>query len=497
MARLDRFLQVMIEKKALGLQLESGAPPALVLERGVKPVSSSQPTTAQLLALLDEILQDGHLEVLSESGRLMERIERDGLPAIELDAQLVGGSLRATLTPLETGAGPSGDAPPPETAMPEPAGPPAGEHRNEIDALFHLMVERGASDLHLSSGVRPSLRVDGRIEAVSEWPELDADGVARLIEPIAPERNRVEFRETNDTDFAYEVAGLARFRCNFFVDRKGPGAVFRVIPSEILTVEDLGLSPHILDLCRLTKGLVLVTGPTGSGKSTTLCALVDYINRIRHDHIITIEDPIEFVHENNGCLVNQREVVSHTQSFKRALRAALREDPDIVLIGELRDLETIAIAIETAETGHLVFGTLHTTTAISTVDRIIDQFPPAQQSQIRVMLAESLKGVISQTLCRKIGGGRVAALEVLMGIPAVVKLVREGKTFQIPSIMQTGRKYGMVTLNEALTELVRRNLIEADEAYLRAVDKLGIVKQLQGAGKDLSFLETQAEPALT
>ncbi|MDH3284551.1 MAG: type IV pilus twitching motility protein PilT [Acidobacteriota bacterium] len=363
-----------------------------------------------------------------------------------------------------------------------------------MDALFRLMVERGASDLHLSSGGRPTLRVDGRIEQVEDSPSLDAETVARLIDPIAPERNRVEFRETKDTDFAYSIDGLARFRCNFFVDRKGPCAVFRVIPSDIMTAEDLGLSPHILDLCRLTKGLVLVTGPTGSGKSTTLCAMVDYINRIRHDHIITIEDPIEFVHENNGCLVNQREVTSHTKSFKRALRAALREDPDIVLIGELRDLETIAIAIETAETGHLVFGTLHTTTAISTVDRIIDQFPPAQQSQIRVMLAESMKGVISQTLCRKIGGGRVAAQEVLMGIPAVVKLVREGKTFQIPSIMQTGRKYGMVTLNEALTELARKKLIEADEAYLRAVDKLGIVKQLKNAGKDMSFLETESEP---
>ena len=260
-----------------------------------------------------------------------------------------------------------------------------------------------------------------------------------LLQPIMPEKNASEFAARHDTDFAYEIPGLARFRANVFVDRKGPGAVFRVIPSKILTAEQLGLSPHILQLCQLTKGLVLVTGPTGSGKSTTLCAMVDYINRNRDDHIITIEDPIEFVHENQKCLINQREVGTHTDSFKGALRAALREDPDIVLVGEMRDLETVAIAIETAETGHLVFGTLHTTTAASTVDRIIDQFPADRQAQIRVMLSESLRGVISQTLCRKIGGGRVAALEVLIVTSAVSNLIREGKTFQIPSMMQVGK----------------------------------------------------------
>ena len=259
----------------------------------------------------------------------------------------------------------------------------------------------------------------------------------------------------HDTDFAYEISGLARFRANLFLDRKGIGAVFRVIPAEILTAEQLGLSPHILKLGRLTKGLVLVTGPTGSGKSTTLTALIDYINKNREDHIITIEDPIEFVHENHRCLVNQREVHTHTAGFKSALRAALREDPDILLVGEMRDLETISIAIETAETGHLVFGTLHTSTAASTVDRMIDQFPPDQQAQIRVMLSESLRGVISQTLCRKIGGGRIAALEVLITNSAISNLIREGKTFQIPSMMQVGRGAGMVGLNDALGDLVK------------------------------------------
>src|SRR5206468_6453967 len=275
-------------------------------------------------------------------------------------------------------------------------------------------------------------------------------------------------------------------RCNFFMDRKGMGGVFRVIPSKIMTAEEMGLSKEILALCHLPKGLVLVTGPTGSGKSTTLCAMIDYVNRNRTDHIITIEDPIEFVHQNQRCLINQREVHNHTRSFKDALRAALREDPDVLLVGELRDLETIAIAIETAETGHLVFGTLHTTTAASTVDRVIDQFPADRQAQIRVMLSESLRGVIAQTLCRKVGGGRVAALEVLLTNGAISNLIREGKTFQIPSIMQVNKAAGMVSLNDALLELVTKKLVEPAEAYAKAVDKAGLDGLLKRAGFNLA-----------
>jgi twitching motility protein PilT len=265
------------------------------------------------------------------------------------------------------------------------------------------------------------------------------------------------------------------------------GAVFRVIPSRILSAEDMGLSKEILQLCHLPKGLVLVTGPTGSGKSTTLCALIDYINRNRSDHIITIEDPVEFVHENKKCLINQRQVGEHTDSFKNALRAALREDPDIVLVGELRDLETVAIAMETAETGHLVFATLHTSSAASTVDRIIDQFPAERQGQIRLMLAESLKGVISQMLCKKVGGGRVPALEVLIGIPSVSNLIREGKAFQIPSVMQTGKKYGMVLMNESLLDLVKKKTVVPEEAYSKAVDKLGLLGMFKRNDVDTSW----------
>jgi twitching motility protein PilT len=369
-----------------------------------------------------------------------------------------------------------------------------------IDRLFHTMVAAGASDLHLTVSSPPLIRKDGQMKPLeADGSILEPDDMVRLLDPIMPEKNREEFARRHDTDFAYEIAGLARFRCNVFMDRKGPGAVFRVIPSKILTAEQLGLSPFILNLCKLQKGLVLVTGPTGSGKSTTLCAMIDYINRTRPDHIITIEDPIEFVHPSQQCLINQREVGTHTDSFKDALRAALREDPDIILVGELRDLETVAIAIETAETGHLVFGTLHTTTAASTVDRVIDQFPADRQSQIRIMLSESLRGVIAQTLCRKIGGGRAAALEVLIVTHAISNLIREGKTFQIPSMMQVGKAVGMVSLNEALLELVTKKLVAPDEAYAKSVDKGGFESLAKRSGIDVtkSAPPTHAAAAVT
>ncbi len=352
-----------------------------------------------------------------------------------------------------------------------------------MDALFQKMAQIGASDLHLSVSVQPMVRKDGKMQKMdSSEGVLSPADMRELLTSIMPVKNQEEFSRRNDTDFAYEIPNLARFRANIFMDRKGMGGVFRIIPTKILTAEQLGLSAAIMNLCDLSKGLVVVTGPTGSGKSTTLCAMVDSINKRRDDHIITIEDPIEFVHENQKCLVNQREVHNHTDSFKDALRAALREDPDILLVGEMRDLETISIAIETAETGHLVFGTLHTTTAASTIDRIIDQFPPDRQQQIRVMLSESLKGVIAQTLLPKKGGGRVAALEVLIVTPAISNLIREGKTFQIPSAMQTGKTHGMMMLNDALFDLVQKRLVEPRDAYIKAVDKAGFETLLQRNG---------------
>jgi len=359
---------------------------------------------------------------------------------------------------------------------------------SRLGTLLKDLVESGSSDLHLRVGEPPVFRTQGEIQRHGETP-LTSDQLALTLLSIMPERNRAEWKETGDTDFAYEIAGLARFRVNAARDRHGPVAVFRVIPAKVVTIEELGVGKEIQQLCYLTKGLVLVSGPTGSGKSTTLGALIDLMNRERNDHIVTIEDPIEFVHENKRCLITQRQVHLHTESFKTALRAALREDPNIVLVGEMRDLETVAIAIETAETGHLVFGTLHTTTAAQTVDRIIDQFPSDRQAQIRVMLSESLRGVICQTLCKKIGGGRVAAREILLSTPAVANLIREAKTFQIPSIIQTSRKLGMITLNDALVELVEKKQIEPDEAYLRSVEKTTIVSSLKAKGYTVTLGE--------
>jgi twitching motility protein PilT len=381
-------------------------------------------------------------------------------------------------------------APAAEQAAPAQSAPPSGAMR--IDTLLRTMADLKASDLHLSSDCPPMIRKDGEMAALPNWPTLSAGDVKNLMWPIVPERNKEQFQECHDTDLAYEIEGLARFRVNLFMDRKGMGSVFRVIPSKIITAEDLNLSKEILGLCKLPKGLVLVTGPTGSGKSTTLCAMIDYINRIRKDHMITIEDPIEFVHENKSCLINQREVHEHTASFKSALRAALREDPDIVYIGEMRDLETISIAIETAETGHLVFGTLHTSTAPSTVDRIIDQFPGDKQDQIRMMLADSLRGIICQMLCKKLGGGRVAAMEVLMVTPSISNLIREKKTFMIQSILQTGKNLGMCTMNDSFFELVRQRTVSPEEAYDKALDKPGLLGMFEKNGIGTGWLSSKA-----
>jgi twitching motility protein PilT len=343
---------------------------------------------------------------------------------------------------------------------------------NKIDPLLKFMMDNKASDLHFSSGTTPHVRISGDIMSLKgKNMEMTAETVREYINEIMPDTNREEFEECGDTDFAYETPETGRFRVNIFLDLNGPGAVFREIPTKIPTADDLNLPEAVRNLAYLEKGLVVVTGPTGSGKSTTLAAIVDLINKTQKKHIITIEDPVEFVHHNQQCLVNHREVHKHTMSFKKALRAALREDPDIVLIGEMRDLETIEIAIETAETGHLVFGTLHTTTAPSTVDRIIDQFSADRQSQIRAMLSTSLKAVIAQNLFKRAAGGRIAVQEILIVHSAVSNLIREAKTFQIPSIMQTGKKYGMQMLDDVILEYVKEEIITPVEGYSKCIDK--------------------------
>ncbi|MBN2373649.1 type IV pilus twitching motility protein PilT [bacterium] len=351
----------------------------------------------------------------------------------------------------------------------------------KIDAFFKLMSEQGASDLHLIAGSQPILRIRGDMERV-RYDEMDNDALRAMLYEIAPEEKVKVFEETGDIDFAYEIPGMARYRANFFMQKNGIGAVFREIPQNILSVEQLGLPPVIKKLAMLPKGMILVTGPTGSGKSTTLAAIIDHANRNRRDHIITIEDPIEFVHKSSGCIVNHREVGIHTRSFSSALRGALREDPDIILVGEMRDLETINLALEAASTGHLVFGTLHTQSAAKTIDRVVDVFPANQQEKIRTTLSESLRAVIAQTLFKRIDiKGRVAALEILICTYAVGNLIREGKTYQIPSVMQTGKQYGMQTLDDAIMRLLQKKMISPEEAYSKCEDKQKFVPFLNRA----------------
>lgn len=341
----------------------------------------------------------------------------------------------------------------------------------KIDRFFQYMIEKNASDLHLSVGTKPLIRRHGELEEIN-FQVLTNEILRELLFELLTEDQKKRFIEEKDLDFAYEIPSVARFRANFFLQKRGFGAVFRVIPSTILSVEDLGLPKQVLRFADLSRGLVLVTGPTGSVKSTTLAAIIDYINRSRKDHILTIEDPIEFVHQNKSCLVNQREVSTHTGSFAAALRAALREDPDVILVGEMRDLETIELAITAAETGHLVFGTLHTSSASKTVDRVIDAFPAGQQAQIRTMLSESMKGVIAQQLLKRADkAGRIAAIELLFVNVAIANLIREGKTFQIPSMIQMAKADGMQLLDQAIMELMMQKVVSPEEAYVKANDK--------------------------
>ncbi len=333
----------------------------------------------------------------------------------------------------------------------------------DIAQLLHFAYQQDASDLHISAGESPMIRVHGDVKRIKA-PALTAEQTHALIYDIMSDHQRKIFEQFNDLDFSMQLGEVARFRVNVFKQNRGLGAVFRKIPTKILSLQELNMPSVLADLSRKEKGLVLVTGPTGSGKSTTLAGMIDLINSEYEGHILTVEDPIEFVHRSKKCLVNQREVGPHTQSFNNALRAALREDPDIILVGEMRDLETIQLALTAAETGHLVFGTLHTSSAPKTVDRIIDVFPPNQQAQVRAMFAESIQAIITQTLCKKVGGGRAAALEILIGTTAVRNLIREGKIHQIPSVMQTSQNVGMQTLEMHLKELVARNLISRETA---------------------------------
>ena len=495
MSQLDKLIDRIQPNQEL--LLESQKEPMMRSSTGLKVMVNQPLMSPQIIALIAEIAPAHQKQnITQKKPAAFEYLRGDKRYTVSFLTQ--GDLVRGVIAPdgaagtdqqvsdtnseEETGPVISTQATPAPKPMTKAGGEP------EINALLRKMFEMNASDLHITSKHKPLIRLHGDMQELPNQSVFSADRVKTLVQEIMPPHNIAQFEEQSDTDFAHEIAGLARFRVNVFMDRFGMGAVFRQIPMEIVTAEKLGLSKEVLDLCYLSKGLVLVTGPTGSGKSTTLCALVDFINRNRKDHIITIEDPIEFVHQRKKCLINQREVHVHTKSFSNALRAALREDPDIVLVGEMRDLETISIAIETAETGHLVFGTLHTSTAASTVDRIIDQFPADRQPQIRTMLASSLKGVIAQTLCKKADGtGRVAAMEMLFVNSAVSNLIREGKIFQIPSVIQTGKGQGMMLLNDALFKLVVERKVAPEEAYLKSIDKSNFMVQLKSAGITLKL----------
>jgi twitching motility protein PilT len=527
MAQLDRFLNLLVSNNATALVMAEGEVATLTIKDTARPVMKQPLTSAQILTLVREISPpnaphsldaqgsvrfeytsaDGSFDVeMTQNGKIAARIGRKAGATNSALPSVNGAQANGATPNVQAGTMAPQKAAVPAAAPSQPAVPSAEVPRatvtgnpglDRIETLLRTLVSRKASDLHLRAGSPPMLRASGEIEPIPNEPALSSDDIDAMLATIMLDQNRAEFKDINDTDFAHEIVGVARFRGNALRDRKGTGAVFRAIPASVVTVEQMGISQEVQRLCHLTKGLVLVTGPTGSGKSTTLCALIDLINRTRSDHVITIEDPIEFGHESKKCLITQRHVGVHTSSFKHALRAALREDPDIVLVGELRDLETVSMAIETAETGHLVFGTVHTSTAVSTVDRVIDQFPPDRQAQIRVMLSESLKGVISQVLCKKIGGGRVAAREIMLSTPSVSNLIREGKTFQLPSVLQTSRKLGMVTMNDALIELVDAGMVESEEAYLKATDKGGIIHMLKQRGKDVSFADVDDAKAAT
>ncbi len=519
MAQLDKLLQHVIPRGGRRLLIEPDKQPILELASGDVSPLLPNPLPAVMVEVLASDIIPAHQKNTWQMGSGVTFEYRLGEQGFRIQCLKDGGSIKIVAEPaavqpklvpppprrldaaplpatartepdLPQGGAPAPRMPSTQAPIPTPSGarpgrrptPKQGSHPMAIK-LFKALLERKGSDLHCSSFETPIVRVSGDMNELEDFGILSDQQLLELMEAVATEEGWRQFCETNDADFAYAFdEGGCRLRMNYFLDRVGPGFVCRVIPNEIPDPDKLGLPDSVRRLAGLQKGLVLVTGPTGSGKSTTLAAIIDLANRQRQDHILTLEDPIEFVHPRKKCLINQREVHTHTDSFKSGLRAALREDPDIILVGEMRDLETISLALETAITGHLVFGTLHTNNAISTIDRVVDQFPADRQQQIRVMLADALKCVVSQTLLKRVGGGRVAALETLFISPAIANLIREGKNFQIPSAMQTGRQYGQRLMNDALTDLIKAKQVEPMEGYLKCPDKESFVQSCKRAG---------------
>jgi twitching motility protein PilT len=469
MAKLDKLLESVGEIGASQIYLASDAEPSMRLPSGWRKVGSWRPDLAALEGLIAELLPEDVRAGLASEPSLSFSYRLSPSAAFQAHVLRAPQRLHVLFVPRRSADGPPGPA---------------------IDALLRRARADEASDLHLSTGEPPALRVHGDLKPL-DGPPLSAEAARAMILEVMPEARRAEFLSHWDVDFAYEIPDGGRFRVNAFMERRGPGAAFRLVPSELLSLDALGLPRDFRALCQLRQGLILVTGPTGSGKTTTLNALVQEMNQARRDHILTIEDPIEYLHTSDRCIIHQREVGRDAASFGRAVRSALREDPDVILIGEMRDPETTALALQAAETGHLVLSTLHTSTAASTIERIVDQFPDAKQGQIRAMLADTLRAVLAQTLCRRIGGGRVAAMEVLICTPAAANLIREQKTYQLVSVMQAGRRQGMVTMTQALCDLVKGGKIEPREAYARAPDRGAIAAMLTKDGSP-GFAEAPA-----
>jgi twitching motility protein PilT len=509
MAQLDRLLTQIITKAGSRLELKADRKPRLELKAGgiqdllpnplpavmvevlasdVVPPALKQAWQTDGQAEFDYDLAGQSFHVRLSRYQDTPQIQAEHLGPSRLPMGQPGQAVVSmAVAPIISIAVPELPPPVPEPVLPEVPRVQPGPRKNPdhpmVTRLFSALLEKEGSDLHCTTHEPPLVRVHGDMVELAGFGPLDSAPLLEMMEALATPAVWQRFEERHDADFAYAYeAGGCRLRVNFFQDRVGPGMVCRVIPNQLPDPDRLGLPDPVRRLATLSKGLVLVTGPTGSGKSTTLAAIVDLANQQRRDHILTIEDPIEFVHPRKGCLVNQREVGTHTDTFKSGLRAALREDPDVVMVGEMRDLETIAIALETAATGHLVFGTLHTSSAIGTIDRIVDQFPADRQSQIRVMLADSLKCVVSQVLLKRVGGGRIAALETLFITPAIANLMREGKNFQITSAMQTGRSYGQRLMNDTLVDLIQTRKVEPLEAYLKCPDKETFIASCKRAG---------------
>ena len=524
MSKIDVYIKNLVNHRAQALVLKANQMVVLRFDSGNRAMKKMC-TEEEILALAQEVMEGPAIQSFGRTGRTRFTYESPfGAVALSLERAsdgLVCEVVQGAAEPEEPEEPPlleiptldpeSLEPPPEEPSAPEimipeepaaapaaapvaaaPAAAPAasrlaarGPATPSADpAMNHYlraMTAQNASDLHVHALEVPALRVHGGIAPMGTQ-RMPAEGLEHMMFEVLTEHQKQVFTETHDLDFAYALPGVGRFRMNYLMDRRGVGFVARMIPEKILTLDELGTPACLRQLCTLNRGLVVVTGPTGSGKSTTLAAMIDHVNATRNDHILTLEDPIEFVHNNRSCLVTQREIGHHSRSFATGLRAALREDPDVILVGEMRDLETISLAIETAETGHLVFGTLHTNTAPSTVDRIIDVFPADRQAQIRSMLSISLKGVVAQTLCKKMGGGRVAAYEVMLGMTSVANLIREGKTFQLDSAIQMGRKDGMMTLNDCLFGLAQKKLITPEEAYSRSLQRSEMKNQLSRLG---------------